>query len=666
VLDHGLWQRRFAGDSAVLGREIHLDAEPYVVIGVSPPGFTGAELERRDAWIPMSLSRNHPEWPTTWNAVWLDVVARLKPGVSADVAAREATQILRRDYPEPNEPEAQALYTWRPISYSGIGREPMQASVSRWLTAVALVVLLIAAANVTNLVLARLIRRRREFAVRLALGVSAGRLTSMVLAESVALALGGAAAGLALAWLAGGIVRRALSPNVVWGAATLDGRLASLAVGLALLTGLIVAVVPAWQARRLDLTHTLKAGSRQAGGDRSRLRATLLMVQCALSVLLVTGAGLFVRSFWKAQHLDLGYEPDAALVADVTWPAREINTQAQRDAWRREVSGTYGAALENVRALPEVRHAALAVGTPFGFGFAVWLRVPGFDSIPRLPGGGPYIQAVTAQYFEATGMRLLGGRTFGSQDHATSERVAIVNATMAQTLWPGEPALGRCLQIFDASRPCARIVGVVGDSRRDALREPAAMQYFVPYGQETGFSGPVLVVRPAGDMRGAALRVQRAVQAIAPAALRVNVFSMREAVDPHVRPWRLGATLFLVFGGLALAIAALGLYSVISYSVAQQAHEFGVRLALGSGTSRIVARVTGRGLLITGVGLLVGLAAALAAGRSIEPQLFETSSRDPLVLTFTVLALLLAALAATALPARRATRVDPVVALRAD
>jgi predicted permease len=666
VLDEDYWERAFGRDSAVLGTAISIDGESFRIVGIAPARFTGVELQRVDAWAPISLRHPTSDWATTWKAQWLQIVARLKPGVTARAASMEATELHRRNYTGGSASLGAAEIAFHPISYNRSATEPREAAVSRWLAGVSAIVLLIACASVTNLLLARATRRRREIAVRLAIGISRWRLVRLLITESVVLALVGCVGALVFVYWGGALIRAVLLPEVGWTTSPIDSRVLAVSVVLAISTGVLVGLAPALEANHLDLTNSLKTGTQQSGSHRSRLRSGLLFAQAALSVVLLVGAGLFVRSLLKVRAIDLGFQPDRVVSAEIAWLPFQNPTRAQADQERARRRAVYQRAVERLRVTPRVEQAAIAVGTPFGNSFGVDLRVPGRDSIPEL-GDGPFISAVTTGYFEATGTRLLRGRTFSANDRAGSERVVIINETMAKTLWPNENPLGKCLGIFFRDTvPCASVVGVVVDVRRRAFRESPAMQYYVPYGQEIGIGGSVLLVHPTGDLQDFAPIVRRVIQDIEPNILTVRMSSMQESIDPLVRPWRLGTTLFGIFGLLALVIAAVGLYSVIAYMVAQRTQEFGVRLALGATTRRIMSLVLSRGMAPSVGGLLAGVVIALVAGRFLEPLLFETSARDPFVVGSAVLVLLAVALLACLVPARRATRVDPVIALRTD
>jgi len=671
VLGYGLWRRAFAGDPAAVGRTLTLNDETYTIVGVAPRGFTGVELGRVDVWVPMSVRSNGitNDWPTSWNAQWLQVVARLKPGVTPEQAGADATAAHRRTYAGEDKDWTGARLSVAPLRYNRQGKESPEAAVSRWLVGVATVVLLIVCANVANLLLARAVRRQREVAVRLALGVRQGRLVRLLLAETVLLGLAGGAAALAVAHWGGRAVRTLLLPDVDWGSMpTVDGRVLAFTAAAALATGVLVGLVPALQAGRADLTTALRSGAREGGGRGAGLRTGLTVAQSALSVVLLVGAGLFVRSLHNINALDLGIEPARVTTVSPSWPTIRRLPQEARTAERARRDAVVDAALERVRLIPGVEQASVAVGTPFNSSFGINLRVEGHDSIPTLAGGGPYVSAVSSGYFATVGTRLLRGRAFTPADRAGSERVAVVNATMARTLWPNAEAIGRCLYLD--SLPCSRIVGVVADARRFQLREKAAMQYFVPLGQESGIGGRALLVRPRGPSPGAGAALAPLIRAelrrLDPSIGFVAVKTLQESVDPQIRPWRLGATMFGVFGALALAVAAIGLYSVIAYGVAQRTRELGVRLALGAQRGSIVRLVVRQAMAATAAGLALGTGGALLGGRYLEPLLFETSARSPAVFAAVAAALLAVGVLASLVPARRATRVDPVTALRAE
>jgi predicted permease len=383
-------------------------------------------------------------------------------------------------------------------------------------------------------------------------------------------------------------------------------------------------------------------------------------------MVLLVGAGLFVQSLRNVRNMDLGFQPERVLTIRPSWSGLPGLGGADAEAERQRRNAVRVEALERLRAHQQVESAALSVGLPFNSRFSVRLRVQGYDSIPRLPGGGPYIQAVTGGYFETVGTELLAGRAFTPDDRDGSEPVAIISETMAHTLWPDADPLGACMYIGSDEPPCSRIVGIVRDTRRDELREEPAMQYYVPFGQERGIGGTTLLVRPRRDARSAIAAMREEMRAVDPTLGYIDVATLQERIDPQVRPWRLGATMFGIFGALALLVAAVGLYSVMSYTAAQRNHEMGVRMALGAEVIDILRLILRSGMWTAVAGVAIGSLIALAGGRFVEPLLFETSARDGTVFGAVALCLLAVALVASVVPAWRATRVDPVVALRAE
>jgi predicted permease len=558
---------------------------------------------------------------------------------------------------------AKARFNVVPLHYSDRGTELREVVVSRWLVGVAVIVLLIAITNVANLLLARAVRRRGEVGVRLALGAGRRRLVRLFLTEGIVLALLGALAALVVASGIAALVRGSLLADVEWTTSPVSGRVLVLSLGAALVTGALVGLLPALHASRVSVMQAIQRGS--ASGRRLSSASWPTVLQAALAAILVVGAGLFTRSLDRARDVPLGFDSDRVLFGEVQW-STPGDDDVPRVAAREQRAASWRRALERVQQLATVERAALAVGTPFGYAFGVPITVAGWDSLPKLAGGGPYVSAVTSDYFATVGTRLLRGRSFTSTEGAGTEPVALVNETMASTLWPGRDAIGQCIRIGADSAPCAQVVGIVENARRYELREPPSMQYYIPLGQERGFGGTVLLARPLGTPAEAAPAVKAAIESGDALIERADAFPMQERIDPLLRSWRLGATLFSLGGGLALAVAVLGLYSVMSYSVAQRHHELGVRMALGATSERIVRMVMQRGLLMAGAGVAAGIVVAIFAGRLVEDMLFETTSRDPVVLGTAVVVLLAAAALASLLPALRARRVDPIRALRSD
>ena len=666
VVSYGLWKRELGGDSSAIGRSITLDGRPTRIIGVAPEGFTGVELERVDVWTPMALRAGPParHWGKGVSS-GQSIVARLKPGVSVDEASRDATDAYRRTYDGGNKNLAEGKLFGGPLTAGSTGTEPVETRISRWLVGLSAVVLLAACTNIINLLLARSVRRRREMAVRVALGAGRGRLLRLLMTSSLTIAVVGSVAGLAVAAVAGKLVRYVLLPDVDWTSGLVDARVLAYAMLTTIITGVVIGVLPAVNASRVDVSSALKAGARDRGGSRSFVRSGLIAAQAMLAMILLVGAGLFAKSLDRIRHLDLGVQTERVVVLGPRWsrmPAGTSDSLRKVEAARRESFSTN--ILDRLRGMPGVENAAVTVGMPFGGTFAISLFVPGRDSLPRLPGGfgDPEISAVSREYFATVGTKLLRGRSFSSDDGAS--RVAVVNETMAKTIWPGKDPIGECLLIQKRDAACARVIGVVQNVRRSRLREEPLMHYYVPLGQETFLSGPDLVVRPRGDAHAAVRMLRDALLTIDPTIRYVDATVLQDRVEPQARAWRIGAIMFSLFAVLALVVTAVGTFSVVAYLVEQRNHEIGVRLALGARVEHLITLMMRGPIALSAVGALVGGAIAVAAGRVVESVLFDTSPRDPVVIGGVAAILVAVSIVASTLPALRVRRVDPMVALR--
>jgi predicted permease len=671
VLGYGAWREWYGGSADILGTPITVNDQAFTVIGVAPRGFTGPQFGRVDVWVPASLSGANVtnNWTAAWNAQWLHIVGRLKPGVTLEQASADATAVHRRGYTGDEPPTAKAQHSVRSLQASDTGAEPGEIRVLRWLTGVTLVVLIIACANVANLLLARAVRREREVAIRGALGAGRIRIARLLLLESVMLGLAGAALGLLLAFVLGRSAREMLFASVDWSFAPVDPRIAAVAIGLAVLTGVAIGLLPALKSGRSDLSGMLKSGARDGGGSRYRVRHALTVVQAALSVVLLVGAGLFVRSLWQVHSVDLGIDHDRVLVVNIRHSALSRLPQGPaRDAERERRRGFYQQAAERLRGMPGVENAAVAVGTPFGNRFQVLLRVPGRADAPRLPSGGASLSAVGDSYFDTIGTRIIRGRGFTHQDREGTEPVTIVSRTMEEALWPGEDAIGQCLLIGDKEPPCTRVIGIAENTHRSRLREDPVLHYYIPLGHEVrlGFGGSALLVRPSATAGVSPDAIRAFLSKLDPAVLYVYADTIQSVIEPQLRPWRIGASVFLLAGLLALCVSGIGIYSITSYLIADRRREIGVRLALGA-TGADIARLLFRGsVAMAGIGVIAGLLVAGSLSHLAEPLLFETSPREPSVFAAVSALLLIVALLATIGPARRARRVDPVEALKVE
>jgi len=663
VISQEYWERAYGASTDVLGRTVEIDGRDRTIIGVAPEGFTGVGLEPVDIWTnltPTYLAEQFPRCLESRGCWWVYVVSRMSPNVAVEAAEAEATRLHlngRQPMIDQGRYSDEAEVLLAPL-IAAAGPEPSAESrVTRWLTGVSAIVLLIACANVANLLLARGTRRRRETSVRLAMGERRGRLVVLTLVETVGLGLIGGARALFLAVWGGDLVRSTLLPRVSFPDSAVNWRVVGFTLAVSTLAGLLAAVGPALQGSRLDVAKDLAGGGRGGSERRSRMRSLLTVSQAAMSVVLLVGAGLFVRSLDRLQSQDLGLDLDRVLQVEIEFT--DLSTEATEQRRR------YTRAIEVASALPRVE-AAAATAIPLGWGRATDLAVPGLDSIPRMPGGGPYFYPVTPDYFRTTGLEVLRGRPIETIDRTDSDRVAVVSRTMAETVWPEEDALGQCLLIGPAAESCTTVVGVAEDAARGGYQDEPFMAYYLPIEQFETFTPQALFVRVGGDTGGAANGVQQALTSGLPGVRYVKVTPMRELLDPQARSWALGATMFSVFGVLALLLSAIGLYSVLAFEVAQRTRELGIRTALGANRTRLLKRVVQEGSKLALLGIALGSLTAWIAAPRVEDLLFQVSPHDGFVLGAVAAVLFVVGVLASLLPALRATRVDPMTALRSE
>ena len=669
VLSHAFWTSEL-GSRDVLDQSIQIDNILCTIIGVAPPGFTGvSEGNAPVAFLPITTFGAHQGGGSSvgyWQRYvwdWTEMMVRRKPGVSIEQANADLTQAFIR-----SRAAARAIHsfmrrteTQRPVAVAGAlktaaGPYPgLEARTLLWVMGVAVAVLLIACANVANLFLARALRRQREVAVRLALGVRHGRLVAQSLTESLVLSLTGCVAGLAVAQWGGAALRQLFLPSAGVVGVTADSRTLGIALLAALVAGVLTGFSPLLLARGTDIAKTLKAGVREGTNQRPKMRAALLVMQVMLSVVLLVGAGLFVRSLERLRDVRLGYDVDPVLL--VEWHRRgEPMTMEQRVPLRQRV-------LEAATAIPGVAHAAWASNTPLHGTSTMSLYVPGVDSVGRL--GRFTYQTAGADYFAAVGTRILRGRGFTAEDRPGGPTVTVVSASMARVLWPGQDALGKCIRLNADTVPCTTVVGVAEDAVHDPLADQP-LRYYLPMGQFPSEGGSFLVLRLRNNPADMAEPVRRALQTAMPGQQYVTTQPLSNLLDAQRRSWRVGAAMFVAFGCLALVVAAVGLYGVIAYDVGQRMHELGVRIALGAQGSDVVRLVVARGVRLAVGGIAIGSAFAIGAGRWIEPLLFRQSAADPAVFGLVAVVLVAVAVAACSAPAARALRADPNTVLRAD
>jgi predicted permease len=657
ILSDKLWQRRFGGDHRVIGRSITLGDQSRTVVGVMPHGFRFPG--ESELWLPLAL--DVAKELSRQRQLHLTVLARLKPDVTQETARADMSVIFERQ-----QQAFPAFYKDAQIRVIGLS-ERMVGNVRLSLLvlfgAVAFV-LLIACANVANLLLARSVARQREMAIRAAVGAGRLRLARQLLTESLLLSLLGGAAGLLLAnW--GIKLLVAMSPGGIARIeeTDVDGRVLGFTCLVALLTSLIAGIFPALHASKTDVNEALKSqsGTGSGRGQASRALPALMITELALALVLLVGAGLLVKSFLLLMAVPKGFDPDGALTLPL-FPnvAKYPPLSPQRGAYFLD-------ALDRVRGLPGIQSASLASGLPLlSASNRIYLQIEGRP--PYEPGRAPfiYLTSITPEYFQTMGLQLRDGRAFTAQDGPQAQPVAIINETLARRFFPNENPIDHRLTVWGGS---ATIVGVVGDTRNRGLANSVNPEVFVSWMQKPGVIAN-LVVRAARDQKNQAglsalaAAIRNQVQTIDPKGPVDRVVSMDDRLSNSVASRRFQMLLFSIFAIVALAIATVGIYGIISYAVSQRTHEIGIRMALGAQTRDVMRLVIWRAMSLALIGVALGLAGALALTRVMKNLLFEVSATDPA--TFAVIAILLVSVAFIAcyIPARRATKIDPLQALR--
>ena len=652
ILSYGLWQRRFGSNPKIIGQTINLNNRQHTIVGVMPPGFRFPEVA--EVWVPLALDTQM--WTRTDHG--LVSVARLKPGVTLEQAQAEMDSI------------ALNIEKQNPVTNEGLGvklsgmREALVGDYQKALIILLGVVgfvLLIACANVANLLLARASARRKEIAVRAALGASQWRIFRQLLTESLLLGVLGGALGLVLALWGLDLLLAAIPVEIpFWMKFSMDGRVLAFTVGISLLTGLIFGVAPALQASRPNLNETLKDGGRTgASTDRHRLRSLLVVAEVALSLVLLVGAGLMMRSFLRLQHVNSGLNPENVLTMEVILPRAKYKEPEQTSAFFHQL-------MERVGSLPGVVAAGAASNLPLSG--SLWGRSLTVEGRPVLSvGQAPMINhcVITPNYFRAMGIPLLMGRDFGEEDKRDATQVTIIDERLAHEYWPNESPLGKRIRLGppEDNEPWHTIIGVVGAVRHERLNAVTRMTVYMPY-QQVPDRGMTLTIRAATPPEALTAAVRNQVQELDRDQPVTNVRTMTEVIARSVWQSRLYTILFGAFAAVALILASVGIYGVMAYSVTQRTHEIGIRMALGAQTRDVLKMVVGQGMLLALVGVGAGLIGALALTRVMASLLFNVSATDPQ--TFIGVSLLLAAVALLAcyIPARKATRVDPMEALR--
>jgi putative ABC transport system permease protein len=659
ILSDGVWQQRFGSDPKVIGRQIRLDGVSREVIGVMPRGF--AYPSDRQAWLPIDYDES---FVTKQRGAWfLSVVARLKPGVTPQQAAAEVEthgRNLAKQYPDANSEIGMTAY---PLLEAMVG--DIRRSVMILLGAVGFV-LLIACTNVANLLLARSAARGSEMAVRTALGAGRGRLVAQLLTESVLLSLCGAAVGLLLAvW--GVELLTNLKPAGIprLDNVRVDGPVILFTILVALVTGVIFGLVPAFTATR-GLTGSLKEGGRGAVTSRggTRVRGVLVVTELALAVMLLAGAGLLMRSFTKLQAVDPGFKPEQALTFELTLPDARYEEDAPRIAF-------YDQLLPRLRNLPGVRAASAVMGLPLsGLDIIISFQVSGRPPVPPAQQPAMQVRVATPDYFSTVGIPLKRGRAFTEDDKAGAPRVVLITESAARQYFPGEDPIGKTITLGwgrgpGKPRAGGEVVGIVGDVKDAGLNEPNPPQIYMPL-RQWPVSFMTVVLKTSVPPTSLADAVRSEVYAIDSNLPLSNVSTLDAVVAKSISQQRFYMLLLSIFASVALVLAAIGIFGVLSYAVSQRTREIGIRMALGAQGRTVIGLIVRQAMILVVSGVTAGTIAALFLSQTMSRMLFNVTPTDPATFAAVAGVLVGVALFASYLPARRATRVDPIVALRAE
>jgi predicted permease len=676
VLGHGFWTRRFAADPKIVGQAVSVNSHPMTVLGVAGPGFHGVEVGQSvDVYVPLMMQPQIlPTWTRglgDWRVRWLTVMARLKDGVSPEAATAGIgvlyAQLLQEDLQTStikSEAVRKRFLTKKlgllPGGRGTSGLRDQSRTPLLVLMGMVGLVLLIACANVANLLLARASSRQKEVAVRLALGASRGRLVRQLLAESVVLAVAGGAAGLVFASWTGDLLIRALPVESASRVFSVEPnlRVGLFALGVSLLTGLVFGLIPAFQSTRPALASTLKneSGSVMGGTGAFRFRKGLVVTQVALSLLLLIGAGLFTRSLMNLRSLDPGFETERLLAFSVD-PSLNGYALERRFALFEEIQQELGAE-PGVRLVSMATEALMTDSNS-----SSTVVVKGYES-KEGEDMNPNFNRVGPEFFATLGIPLVAGREFTIADGLDAPRVAVVNETFARYFFKEGDAVGRTFALGREKDQSITIVGVAKDGKAASLREEPLRFAYLPHTQDTGVGGVTFYVRSTVPSETLGPRVHAVVQRIDSTLPVTELKTMGTQIRESLFVERMVATLSAAFGFLATLLAAIGLYGVMSYAVSQRTREIGVRVALGAGRDTVLWMVLKEVAVLALIGVAIGLPSGYGLGRLVEAQLFGMNARDPLTFVAATATLLLAAFLAGYLPAARATRVDPMVALR--
>ncbi len=670
VLSHNFWQRRFGADPNVLGRTLTINAQPFEIIGVAPEGFTGTYLVNTpELWAPMTMHDQVLSGPLRTffrerRALMFWVMGRLRPGISLEQAEDSMTALantLAKDYPNENQGRSIALL---PLTQSNVpeAQRGTYETAGGVLMAVVGLVLLIACANVAHLLMVRAESRRQEISLRLALGSQRGRLIRQLLTEGLVLALIAGALGLLMAFLCRDVLWNLRPPflSQAHPDLTFDGHVLGMTLALSLFTALLFGLLPALRASKADLVTVLRGRSEMPGTHRLfSLRSLLVIFQVALSLVALIVSGLFLGSLRKAQATDPGFAASELSVLAYNLGTQGYDAELGRQFHRR--------VLDHARAIPGVRHAALASNRPLSSQFLGFLRtvIPeGLDVTDRNNGTLITTNSVSTDYFQTFGLEILRGRPISPEDLEDARRVAIINATMGEKLWPDQDPVGRSFTLFGTD-VFFEVVGVVSDSKYNTMGENPMPYVYLPFEQNYD-ERMHLYLRTDGDPAQLIEAARRELRPLDQGLPLTHLATMSQVIAQSLWAPRLGALLMGIFGLLALIMAAIGNYGVLSYSVSQRRRELGIRIALGARPLGVIGWVLQQGMKLVVIGIFTGWLAAVGFSRLLDSLLFGVSGTDPVVFVSTGLILAFIAFLATLIPAIRAAAVDPIRALRSD
>jgi predicted permease len=661
VVSHRFWLGTMNGTPDVLGKRFVIGSVIYTVVGVAPEGFNGMGLDAVDFWLPIHVAA--PEFqgrdPKLWrtdNSAWLRIVARLRPGVSLEAATADVARVYRTSGPRIRDAKLEGTLLWDPLQPGRSSLPNRSARVALWLSAGGALLLVLVTANLVSLFLARAAAQRQQLAIRRAVGGGWRHLFRLHLLEAFILAACAALLGLAVSIPVVRVTRALIFPSVTWIRPEIDLRIAALAFAIAMVVGGIVAVWSSLQAARVDPADLLRgaaSGRNTAGRHTHRVRQSLLVTQAAIFAILLAGSAAFVVSLRRASNMDVGFDMDRVIAASIPL-ASETPIPRVRDVYRR--------AHTRLAALPEVESVSLGYMEPWFNNAMMDVFVPGAESKPPLV----MIDIATPDHLRTLGVSMRAGRWIDSTDRAGSTPVIVINEALERALWAAGTAIGRCIRIGADSMPCRTIVGVVRDFRvTGAMDGPFEPIFYLPFDQTPAFGQtPRVFFRARGDATAAERAVRRALQQLEPDLPAVNVRAVSRNVAWMTAPLRLGASAFTAFGALAAIVAAIGLYSVLSFLVVEQRRETAVRLALGAAPYALGWSIARRALLIVLGGMVIGFAALLPLSTILEPMLFHTRLLDAASLALVAAIGIVTALAGALVPMRSVLRADATAALR--